>query len=90
MFGRNKKMQDKIASYRAVFNTEDGRKILFDLMRTHYLLSSSFNPDALEMARMEGERNVVLRILNIINTDPEKFRKLIEDVREHEQLYEEE
>lgn len=43
-----------------------GMKVLGDLMKAHYFYSSTFSPDPCSAARNEGERNVVLRILTII------------------------
>ena len=41
---------------------------------------SNFNTDALEMARMEGRREVFMRIMNYLNYDFSKIYELDEDI----------
>lgn len=53
-------------AYVRLFNTDDGATVLKDLMRAHYV-QSPLPPGEREFA--EGQRNVVLRILAIINKD---------------------
>lgn len=43
-----------------------GMKVLGDLMKAHHFYSSTFSIDPYTTARREGERNVVLRILTIM------------------------
>ena len=70
MFNLRKKKLDQVACYQAIFSSEDGKKVLYDLMRTHYIISSTFSKDPYETALKEGERNTVLRILSILIIDP--------------------
>jgi len=70
MFNLRKKKLDQVACYQAIFSSEDGKKVLYDLMRTHYIISSTFSKDPYETALKEGERNTVLRILSILKIDP--------------------
>ncbi len=42
-------------------------EILEDLKKAHFYYRSTFNENALQMARAEGERNVVLRIMTIMD-----------------------
>lgn len=60
-------------AYRRIFRTEDGKLIWDDLSKAHYMLSSTFSSDALELARREGERNVLLRIMAIINSEEVEY-----------------
>lgn len=55
-------------SYRRVFASEDGKAIWDDMAKAHYMTSSTFSPEPLELARREGERNVLLRIWSILNS----------------------
>lgn len=55
-------------SYRRIFASEDGKIIWDDLAKAHYMTSSTFSSDPLELARREGERNVLLRIWSILNS----------------------
>lgn len=76
---RGKKAVQVNISYRKLFATDEGQIVLSDLMRTHWMMGSTFvpgKPD--EVALREGERNVVLRILKMLRTDPEEMRAKIE------------
>lgn len=54
--------------YNMVFNISDaGREVLKDMMLAHHFYSSSFSPDPYTMAKNEGERNVILRILTMLD-----------------------
>jgi hypothetical protein len=60
-------------AYVDVFTSPQGQVVLKDLANAHYFDRSTFNPEALRMAEAEGERNVVLRIRTILNTDPDQI-----------------
>ena len=54
--------------YRQTFQqSPSGMKVLEDMMKAHHFWTSTFEPDALATAFREGERNVVLRILTILD-----------------------
>ena len=76
MFNKRKKL---LADYKATFESHSGKNVLKDLMKAGHILSSCFDPNDLEMARMEGERNVVLRILSLLDTDIEKAEKYFQE-----------
>ncbi len=78
MFNIKKKKLDQVASYQALFNSPDGKKVLYDLMQVHHVIGSTFSKDTNEMMLKEGERNAILRILNILKIDPQKFLEEIE------------
>lgn len=58
--------------YLDVFTSPSGMVVLKDMARAHHYESSTFSSDALKLAFQEGERNVILRIRNLINTPPEQ------------------
>ncbi len=62
--------------YRFFFDMPEGRTILTDMSRAHGVFSSAFDPDPIELARMAGERNVVLRIMTILNLTSEEVADL--------------
>jgi Mn-dependent DtxR family transcriptional regulator len=68
--------------YQRCFNTEDGKEVLKDLLRTHWMMTSTYNNKANrdEMLVREGERNVVLRILSHVTQDPERVLKQIKEM----------
>lgn len=68
-------------AYRVVFNPDDkhSQEVLKDLCSAHYVFDAGFDPDPVELARMAGERNVVLRILSIIKMKPEDITSLAKE-----------
>ncbi len=77
-----------ISRYSAVFGSEDGKKVLHDLMKSSGMLDSIFSNDPQEHAYNEGQRNMVLRILRTINTDPAELEGHFEKVGQLEDTYE--
>lgn len=67
-------------AYLEVFNPDDlhAREVLKDLCAAHHVFDSGFDSDPIELARMAGERNVVLRILTIIKLKPEDITEMAE------------
>ena len=87
MFNIRKKKLDTLAAYQAVFSSPDGKKVLYDLIRNHHIIGTTYSKDPQEMALKEGERNVILRIMHFINTDPDKFMKDVEQSLQNEKQY---
>lgn len=74
------KQTAKPKDYKKTFGTESGKRVLYDLIDSHFVMRPTFVPnDPYATARNEGERNVVLRIITMLNTDPEKIKQLIEE-----------
>jgi hypothetical protein len=74
----------KIIDYKGAFGTEQGQRVLHDLCKTCGLLITSFDENPHMMAFKEGQRNVVLHILNKLKMDPMALKKFIEE-RENEE-----
>lgn len=83
--GALKRRRSKVVDYRNVFNSSQGKRVLYDLMLNHNFLQTSFNKgdDANEMAFKEGGRHVVTRILTILKVDPKQLEQLIEEADRH-------
>jgi hypothetical protein len=82
---RGARILARVKEYKQVFNSAAGQRVLQDLMQSHHMLSSSFNPtNSNETAFREGERNVVLRIFSILKIDPADLRKKIEERQEND------
>lgn len=74
-----KKQVARITDYKKVFESESGKRVLYDLMGTHFFLRTSFvKNDPYETALREGERNVVIRILQRLNMDSARLKEFIE------------
>jgi len=80
MHGINK--NTKIA-YDAVFNTDDGQIVLQDLAKFCHLMQPAFNGTTEGLLISEGERNVMLYILKVLERqDLQTFTKISEGVKQ--------
>lgn len=78
-----KKQLTRHSAYCNVFKSPDGKKVLYDLFRAHSMLSTTYlKNDPVGMAILEGERNVIIRILSILKTNPKQLQKLIEEAND--------
>lgn len=71
-----------ISDYKRTFSSEQGKRVLQDLMQAHYLMRPTLrkgNDLALNMAFNEGQRNVVLRILTILETSEASLHTLLKE-----------
>lgn len=79
-------LQRKEWAYRNIFQGDKGdlheaSKVALADMRTFCNgTKSNFSTDALEMARMEGRREVFTRVMNFLNVDYSKFYDLEEEI----------
>lgn len=72
------------AAYKQIFGSPTGQKVLHDLMKTHYVMASTFTSEAThETAFKEGERAVVLRILKLTQIDLSQMQKYIEEIEDN-------
>ncbi len=83
------KQLKRVTLYQEVFNSPTGKKVLFDLMRTHHMLGATFDPDHAQSARKDGERNVVLRILSLLQVDAQDLSNKFKQLQESEEQYKE-
>lgn len=65
--------KQRLQDYRATFTTDAGTRVLNDLIYRHYVLETTVNIHAIHMAHMEGQRDVVLGILNFLQLKPEQI-----------------
>lgn len=67
--------------YRRAFGGESGQRVLRDLMRRHFVLTSTqIAGDSHESAFNEGRRAVVLDIMATMRVDEEQIRNLNERI----------
>lgn len=75
-----KRKIDVGASYKAVFETPDGQRVLQHLMRVGFVTSSTFVVnDPQQTALNEGSRRIVLSIIKKIGTDDSELIKQMEE-----------
>jgi hypothetical protein len=60
----------RLADYRIVFGSAEGKRVLYDLIARHYVLGTTFSGEQLTMAYCEGQRDVVLHILRYMQMTP--------------------
>jgi hypothetical protein len=70
--------RQRIINYKKFFGDEHGRHVMLDLMNKYYILSPlPQTSDALEMARAEGKREVVLDLLSRANVSMDQLDKIL-------------
>ncbi len=69
MFSQSKQLK---AAYARLFALDDGKKVLRDLTQKHFMFTNTLvENDSLTTAFNEGQRAVVLRILALLNQEPQ-------------------
>lgn len=74
-----KKKVARTMDYKRAFGSEQGKRVLRDLISYHHLMGSTYSGNVNDMLFREGERAVILRILKILETDETQMQKLIEE-----------
>jgi len=78
-----KKLNEIHDSYRAVFDSPDGERVLEHLVKVGFVDISTHTPgDSHDTAYKEGKRSIVISILRFIERDP---RELLRQVQQGEQ-----
>jgi hypothetical protein len=79
---RADKHKTMMMDYKRVFGSEQGRRVLSDLIANHFVMNSTYSrgPQAeLDMAFKEGQRQVVMRLMTIMKYDPEQTAQAIKE-----------
>lgn len=63
-------------SYREIFRSEAGKRVLRDLAKVCHAASTTFDENPSEQARKEGKRQIWLRIQNMINLSDDEITAL--------------
>jgi hypothetical protein len=82
MFWGNK-MKDTVLAYQRLFDTEDGKKVLKDLMKSCGFDATIVGKDSHETYYNEGARSVVLRIVQNCGLSVDNLTKMIKEMEEH-------
>jgi len=78
-----KKLNEIHDSYRAVFDSPDGERVLEHLIKVGYVDTTVHTPgDSHDTAYKEGKRSIVISILRFIERDP---REILRQVQQGEQ-----
>ena len=57
--------------YEKVFSSSEGQRVLEDIKKSSFFYTSSYNSDALFMAKNEGKREIALNIEFMATIQPE-------------------
>jgi hypothetical protein len=81
---------DLLSCYKRVFGTDDGKRVLNDLIKQYYLMVPTFGRvfNSELMLVREGQRSVILSILRSVNIDVSKLRDRMEQITKDEEYYE--
>lgn len=76
-----KKQASLVEAYKKVFDTVEGKEVLADMAKVHHFSTSTFplSGDVNLMLVKEGERAVILRILEKIMMDPKQLHERIKE-----------
>lgn len=69
-----------LASYQDLFTSNQGRKVLLDLMKNNHCLNTTFDENPYRAAFLEGQRYTVLRLFETLKVDIGEFLKQVEEV----------
>jgi len=75
------KKKDVIKDYSALFATARGKRVLYDMMLKHWVMQPTFCNDPIETAYREGQRYVLLNIIEISKISPEKYLNQLEEAK---------
>lgn len=85
------KNADLARAYQKTFGTEDGQTVLADLMKAGYFLTPTYNPrlktPQFVCDRNEGQRELVVYILEMIEKDPKQIMEVIRKSKTEEEDY---
>ena len=60
--------------FKECFSTEEGQEVLTKLVKDHFVFKTTPTADPYLAAWQEGQRSVVLKILELVDTDLRVFR----------------
>ena len=76
----------KVLDYRKTFNTPEGKRVLYDLMKRNFILAPTYSEgcDVIQIAHREGQRAAVAAIISKLKTDPQQFLQMVEEGEQDE------
>jgi len=81
------KQLDTLTAYHNVFETEDGKTVLYDLMEKSRFFSSTVGGSPEITARNEGQRELVVFILSELKKDISELKEFIDQQEEQKNDY---
>ncbi len=78
---KRKEKAETIKAYQRLFDSIDGQRVLTDMLKQDGFMSVGLGETPYDTAYNQGKRAGILRILNIINIEPEAIINLLKDNR---------
>tara|TARA_R100001530_G_scaffold27926_1_gene22191 strand:+ start:1279 stop:1548 length:270 start_codon:yes stop_codon:yes gene_type:complete len=70
--------KEKRTRFKEVFSGEEGQDVIAALANAHFVFRTSHSSDPYTSAWQEGQRTVVMEIINLVGADLEAIRKRID------------
>ena len=70
--------KEKRTRFKEVFSGEEGQDVIAMLANAHFVFRTSHASDPYTSAWQEGQRTVVMEIINLVGADLEAIRKRID------------
>ena len=84
---RGQRKLDILTSYQAVFDSEAGKAVLYDMMKTNGMFTTTFNENPYTMAFLEGRRSFIADLLVLLGKDVNSIHKAMKEQEEIEKMY---
>ena len=81
------KQLEIIRKYQKVFDTGDGKEVLYDILKKGKAFQSTLGVSQQETSRYEGQRELAIGILELVQTDISKIVEFIEQQKENQGDY---
>ena len=78
MISRWLQEKEKRTRFKEVFSGEEGQDVIAALANAHFVFRTSHASDPYTSAWQEGQRTVVMEIINLVGADLETIRKRID------------
>lgn len=85
--GSNQKKLDTLNAYKAVFGTEDGMAVLYDMMKTSSMFGTTFDQNPYQAAFNEGRRSFCTQLVQMLQLDEKKLRQHMQQQEELDRFY---
>jgi len=77
-----------VTSYKKLFDTPEGKTVLYDLMKKGFMLQPTHDDDRSKNDKNEGKRELVLYILTTLETDPNRLLDAMKAGQSEDEKYE--
>jgi hypothetical protein len=82
---RMKRAIARVIDYKNTFSSEEGKRVLYDILRYGNILATSHHPGVSdETAFQEGRRDMALYIFRKLKTDEKKLIEILDKGEEYE------